>query len=135
MPDQPESHPAIEKDLSAVAAEVAKHREAPENRLLSSHELVRKAVRSYTENQAPTPPAQTAQPSSQSDDSALPAYAQSAPSGTKLEVEHLLSLAFREGILKATSEASRSNPYVLDTFHDALAGKLYPELKKRGLVE
>ncbi len=65
----------------------------------------------------------------------LPDYAANAPAETKLEIEHLLETAFREGIMAANTKAARSSPFVLDAFHDALAGKLYPELKKRGIVQ
>jgi hypothetical protein len=44
-------------------------------------------------------------------------------------------MAFKDGILKASSEAAKASPFVLDAFHDALAGKLYEELKKRGVLE
>ncbi len=134
MPDQPEIQPIIEQDLHAISAEIARNREKPENKLLSGHELVRNSVKSYTAPVAP--PAGGPAPASQTNnDSVLPAYAQSASAETKQEVEHLLSLAFREGVLSAATQAAKSSPYVLDIFHDALAGKLYPELKKRGLVD
>ena len=76
-------------------------------------------------------PAQPGEPSS----GPLPQYAESAPAETKLEVEYLLDVAFHQGIVKATSEAMKSNPFVLDAFHDALVGKLYPELQKRGILK
>ncbi len=135
MPDQPELQPALEQDLHAISAEIARNREKPENKLLSGHELVRNSVKSYTAPVAPPPSAATAPAAQTDNDSVLPAYAQSASAETKQEVEHLLSLAFQEGVLSAAARAAKSSPYVLDIFHDALAGKLYPELKKRGLVD
>lgn len=131
MPDQPELHPVVEQDLSAIAAEIARHRERPENQLLSSQELVKNSIRTYAGVQQVSPAAQKAM----DEDSILPAYASTASAQNKQEVEHLLSVAFREGIVKATAEAQKSSPYVLDTFHDALTGKLYPELQKRGIVK
>lgn len=68
-------------------------------------------------------------------DDPLPAYVSGASPETKLEIEYLLELAFHRGIKKANSEAKKSSPFVMDAFHDALAGKLYDELKKRGIVE
>ena len=44
-------------------------------------------------------------------------------------------MAFMDGILKAANEAKKSNPFVLDAFHDALTGKLYDEFKRRGLLK
>ena len=40
-----------------------------------------------------------------------------------------------KGIEKAAAEAKKSNPYVLDAFHDALVEKLYPELQRRGVLK
>lgn len=131
MADQfyPEVQPALpEHDLAAVAAEVEKHLEHPETRELTGPELVKKSLQMIS---ATAPPA----PAPEEDDAQLPTYVVSAPAATKLDVEHLLTLAFRDGIIKASAEAAKSNPFVLDAFHDALAGKLYPELKKRGIVE
>jgi hypothetical protein len=47
----------------------------------------------------------------------------------------LLDLALRDGLSKALSESEKSPYFVQDAFHDALAGKLYPELQKRGIVK
>jgi hypothetical protein len=121
-----------ERDIQAVSAEVKRHQESPEARLMTGQELVRKSIRSYTGLPAQTPQQVVAQ---KDEDSVLPAYAVGSSSETKHEVEHLLGLAFREGIIKATDEAYKSSPYVLDIFHDALAGKLYPELQKRGILK
>ena len=122
----------IETDIRAIAEEMEKHREAPETRHLTSRELLRHSIRSYTgvQPQPAAPP-----PAGQAASAVLPDYAQTAAPEAKLEIESLLGLAFREGVLKATDEAAKSSPFVTDAFHDALAGKLYEELKKRGLVK
>jgi hypothetical protein len=65
----------------------------------------------------------------------LPDYAQNAAPEVKLEIEYLLDLALRDGLSKALSESEKSPYFVQDAFHDALAGKLYPELQKRGIVK
>ena len=57
-----------------------------------------------------------------------------AAPAAKLEVEDLVRMAFKEGIAKATDVAQKSNPFILDAFHDTLAGKLHEELKKRKLI-
>ena len=76
---------------------------------------------------APTTPGQAASP--------LPAYAQNAPAEIKLEIEYLPDLAFQKGIATAMKESAKSPYFVQDAFHDALAGKLYPELQKRGVLK
>jgi hypothetical protein len=95
----------------------------------SDQEVVRQALRSVSAAPAPAP-AQTGAV----DDSVLPGYMASATPAAKLEVEELLSIAFKDGIAKATATAQKSNPFILDAFHDALAGKLHDELKKRKII-
>jgi hypothetical protein len=67
--------------------------------------------------------------------SPLPAYAQSAPPEIRLEIEYLLDIALHKGISAALQESAKSPYFVQDAFHDALAGRLYPELQKRGLMK
>jgi hypothetical protein len=88
--------------------------------------MVKKAIQSYT--QSGSLPADA----SVSD---LPDYTESAPAAVKHEIEHLLGIVLEKGIIAANSEAARSSPFILDAFHDALTGKLYPELKKHGIVD
>ncbi len=131
----PETHPEpVEKEIQRISSALLRERERPESRGLTGPELVRQTVRSYTGAQPAAKPAEPAQPAGQVIDDTLPEYAESAPPEAKQEVERFLGMAFREGILKASSEAAKSSPFVLDTFHDALSGKLYEELKKRGIV-
>jgi hypothetical protein len=121
-------------DMERLTAEVQKHQENPEHRLISGHQLVKRSLETIHEKAAPSPSAAPAPAAGTDDDALLPQYAKNAPTPTKIEIEHLLGVAFREGILKASAEAASSSPFVLDAFHDALAGKLYPELQKRGIV-
>jgi hypothetical protein len=121
----PEQPSISAQEMEAVAAEVKRHQENPEHRTLTGEELVKKSIQTYT----------GAQPSAGAPSDDLPEYASNASPRVKEEVEHLLGLVLHKGILAANSEASRSNPFVLDAFHDALTGKLYPELQKRGIVD
>jgi hypothetical protein len=140
MSDQTSSeiHPReVESEIKKISAEILRQRERPEGRGLTGPEIVRQAVRSYTGVQPAAKPKEpaTAAPTAQTVVNPLPDYAESAPPEVKREIERFLEMAFRDGILKASSEAAKSTPFVLDAFHDALAGKLYEELKKRGIVE
>ena len=135
MPDQSFQsfeHEAIEADIKLLAEEIRKHRETPESKNLAGKELLKQAIRSLpevaTQGQPPQPP-----PSSVK--SPIPDYAQNAPAEVKLEIEYLLDLAFHHGIAKADAEARKSPNFVLDAFHDALVGKLYPELQRRGMLK
>lgn len=136
MLDQPSpsfEHEALEADIKALAQEIQRQRERPESKNLSEKELLSQAIRGLPPAAPPAqPPAPPKQPPSQSP---LPAYAQNAPAEVKLEIEYLIDLAFHQGVAKATAEAKKSPNFVLDAFHDALAGKLYPEFKKRGILK
>ena len=52
----------------------------------------------------------------------------------KLEIEYLVDMALHHGIDKAVEKAKASGPFVLDAFHDALTGKLYDEMRRRGML-
>jgi len=133
MPDQAPSsfeHAALDADIKRLAAEVQRHRERPELKGASDQELLKQAIRSLPPV-APTGTSGVTAPNS----NPLPNYAQSASAEMKLEVEYLLDVALHHGIAKANEEARKSNPFVLDAFHDTLVGKLYPELQKRGVVK
>lgn len=129
MPDEfsPNFEQVLEADMRRLAAEVKLHREAPENKEVGDREIIKKSLQSISQNSR----------SSQNDvsQSPLPNYISEASSETKLEVEYLLDLVFHKGLEAAFKEAQKSNPFVLDAFHDALAGKLYPELQKRGILK
>jgi len=127
---------ALETDMHQLAQEIKRNRETPELQNAGERELVKEAIRAFpaeTGSQAAAAPA--AAPASASTNSPLPAYASTASPEVKLEIEYLLDIALRAGIGKAMSEAQKSPYFVQDAFHDALAGKLYPELQKRGIVQ
>ena len=97
---------------------------------MTEKEILSQAIRSL-------PPSASA-PDPQRDfqnKSPLPAYAQNAPAEVKLEIEYLLDVAFHHGIGKADALARKAPAFVLDAFHDALAGKLYPEFQRRGILK
>jgi hypothetical protein len=128
---------ALEKDMAHLAQEVKMQRELPEMKSVSDEELVKNIVRSFprlsanaNEPQVPVP-----QPPSTASDSILPDYVQSSTPEVKLEIEYLIDVAFKNGIGKALDEAANSSPFIEDALRDALAGKLYPELQKRGIVK
>lgn len=127
--------------MRALAAEVKRSRESVESGNASERELVKEAIRAFPRLNAaerppapavPVPPAPQPLAAAQSP---LPDYAQNAPAEVKLEIEYLLDLALQHGIGKALAESEKSPYFVQDAFHDALAGKLYPELQKRGIIK
>ncbi len=141
MADQPSTFEhALEADMQKLAEEIRRQRERPEMSGAGEKELLKEAIRAFPNLEkspegAPPPPAPPPPPPSAASQSPLPVYAQNAPAEVKLEIEYLLDIALRQGLSKAFAEAQKSSYFVLDTFHDALAGRLYPELQKRGMVK
>lgn len=121
---------ALEADMERLAGEIMKHKEVLDKEDADHKEILRQAISAIGASAAPEPQKQDDQGSPH-----LPNYAGGASPEVKLEIEYLVDLALREGIAKASAAAKASNPFVLDAFHDALAGKLYPELKKRNIIK
>jgi hypothetical protein len=127
----------LEADIQQLAAEIRDHREKSEFQNVSEQRIIKEAIRAFPESKHESQAAAPSPALNQTDDasSPLPAYAQSAPAETKLEIEYLLDIALKKGIGQALSESRKSPAFVQDAFHDALAGRLYPELQKRGIVK
>lgn len=125
---------ALESDMKTLAAEINHQRENPEAKNTPEQQLVKEAIRAFPElkNQ---PQAAASAKAAANPASPLPAYAQNAPAEVKLEIEYLLDVAFKKGLGPALAESQKAPAFVQDAFHDALAGKLYPELQKRGIVK
>ncbi len=140
MDEIPSFENSIEADMKTLAAEIQRNRESDALKNASERELVKEAIRVFPQlNKVPAAPAPSvpasAAASSSSASSPLPDYAQSAAPEVKLEIEYLLDIALTQGLDKALSASEKSPYFVQDAFHDALAGKLYPELQKRGIVK
>jgi len=122
-------HAALEADIARLAQEVKLHRERPESKGLAERDILKKSLQTLTTT-APPPTDKTSQASS----STLPAYMQQMSAEAKLEIEYLVDMALHHGIDKAVEKAKASGPFVLDAFHDALTGKLYDEMRRRGML-
>jgi hypothetical protein len=145
--DQPTSfEKVLESDIQQLATEIRGQREKPEMKDAAEQELVKEAIRAFPEmpkniNEQPQATSGTAVTTDGNNatgndvNSPLPAYAQNAPAEVKLEIEYLLDVALKKGIGPALTESQKSPAFVQDAFHDALVGRLYPELQKRGIVK
>ena len=139
MDSSPSFEQALEADIKTLAAEVRRTQELKDVKNSQGLEVVKEAIRAFpqldkkaaSDNGIPVAPA-IAQAQA---NSPLPAYAQNAAPEIRLEIEYLLDLAFQKGITAALTESAKSPDFVQDAFHDALAGKLYPELQKRGALK
>ncbi len=114
----------LEEDIQKLSEEVKKTSLKTEFREMRGEEIVKESLKSWPipENE-PAPKREI-----------LPSYLQSADPKTRLAVENLIDIAIHRGIGKALKDA-RKNPFILDAFRDALVTKIYPELKKRGVVK
>lgn len=127
--------------MERLVREIKSQRERPEMKDAGEKELIKEAIRAFPQleknpNGVPLPPAaSSAAAPAASSQSPLPAYAQDAPAEVKLEIEYLLDVALRQGLSKALTESQKSPYFVQDALHDALAGRLYGELQKRGAVK
>lgn len=137
--DQPSSfEKSLEADMQQLATEIQTQRERPELQNSAEQELVKEAIRAFPElKHQPQAAAHGEAASTPADIAAspLPVYAQNAPAEVKLEIEYLLDIALKKGIGPALTESRKSPAFVQDAFHDALAGRLYPELQRRGVVK
>ena len=134
--DYPFEHAALEADMKRLAAEIGNNRDRPEMRNAPEKELLKEAIRAFPRLGGDEAVVSVPVPQPQSNSqSPLPDYAKDASPETKLEIEYLLDCALHQGLGKALAEADKSPYFVRDAFHDVLAGKLYPELQKRGIIK
>lgn len=136
-------HQPLEADLKTIATEVnyTQEQQGQEAARLEGVEAVKNAIRAFPtlndkERVANVSAGVQSTPAAAPDAAnPLPAYADAAAPEVKREIEHLLDIAMEKGIGEALTESEKSPYFVQDAFHDALAGKLYPELQQRGLIK
>lgn len=123
--------------MRTLAAEIKRTQELKDIKNAEGLDVIKEAIRAFPQLERPSANGVPRAPAAAvpEDNSPLPAYAQSAPPEVKLEIEYLIDIAFRKGIGTALAESAKSPYFVQDAFHDALAGKLYPELQKRGVIK
>lgn len=127
----------LESDIARLASEIKTQRERPELQNAEEREIVKEAIRAFPVlHREHSPSVSVLIPVSNANASSpLPEYAQQAPAEVKLEIEYLLDVALKKGMSSALGEAQKASAFVQDAFHDALAGRLYPELQRRGMVK
>lgn len=98
---------------------------------IESHtkETVRQSIQ--TVSVAPVPQAVPAR----GDLDVLPDYTKNYSEADKLTIENILQVAADKGLDSANKMAEDKPPYILDAFHDALAEKLLPYLKQKGIIK
>lgn len=137
MPEEASfEYAALESDMQKLAEQIRAGREQHRAETRTERELIKEAIRVFPDLPHAAPPTPS-DPAVTQDAAAdpLPDYAKDAPPETKLEIEYLCDLALKKGISAAMTDAKKSPYFVQDAFHDMLAGKLYPELQRRGIVK
>lgn len=122
MPDQQAGPSVFESDLKRIETQINKFKELPEAEAMAPQEIVRQSVKQI----APPTGDMGAQ---------APVVAANPSDETEKTVEYLVNTAVTEGILKANQAARNAEPFVMDSFHDAMVGRFYPELQKRGIID
>ena len=124
-------HESLEREIRELSSDI-KNKSIAEKREVIKNSLVEKIglgvsssnTQASSQQQVPAPYVS----------SILPQYTANLPEELKLKVEKLVDLAWHNGIDAAIIEARKNDPMVLDMLHDSLAGKIYEEMEKRGLL-
>lgn len=111
-----------EQDLKKAESGFLRAKESPDAQSTGDQEKIKNVLTQISGAAASAP------------SSASGAGAPIMTSADKLEVQHLMNVALREGIVKAATEAAQSSPFIADAFHDELARHVHEEFKKRGLA-
>ena len=119
----------LEKDIERLSNEIKNF--SPEKPV--PREAVKEALRPMV-NPAPQVSSSSSARADEVENEILPAYLKDSSPEIKLKVEQLIGEIFQKGIEKASADAAKFGPFVLDAFHDALTDKLYGELKKRNII-
>ncbi len=107
---------------------------------LEKKEMVRQSVQRMAKELPPETESQThvvaPAPLLSDEESYLPEYIKTEELSDEIRaaVEGLLRLVLDKGIIQALKASKRHSPFIQDTFHDALADKLLPELERRGVI-
>ena len=130
-------HNALEADIQKLSKEIVDKKELPEHKDLSEKDIIKKILYPIIQQAVIQQPMADGQQSIRQladQNQNLPDYLKDAPDDIKLQVEKLIDLAMHYGVEKAAKAASRLNAFVVDAFHDAIADRLYDELKNRKIL-
>lgn len=109
--------------------------ENPEAAHKSDKEILSSILARHAQEASHSSAPASASPAPSQDDNNLPSYAKELPDAAKVQVEHLVTLAFEKGIVEGIAQArAAKDPYVMDAFHDALSEKLAAVLKAKNLL-
>ena len=85
-------------------------------------DIISETLKEHTATAVPIAPAPTAS-------------AMQADEPLSNDVAYLVQTAFQKGIAEAVDQVRRThNPYLIDSFHDALVDKFLDEMKQKGIL-
>jgi hypothetical protein len=119
---QEKSPSVFESDLKRIEGQINKFKELPEAESMAPQEIVRQSVKQIA-------------PLVGDVSAPVPAQPMNPPDEAEKTVEYLVNMAITEGVVKANQAAKDAEPFVMDSFHDAMVGRFYPELQKRGIID
>lgn len=122
--------PLPEQDVKKIE-ENLEFRGQAENSEAHTAETVRQSIKSVSGPVLELDTVKSSQPALD----VLPDYANKYPAEAKQRIEDLLQVAADKGLDSANGMAKNDPPYILDAFHDALAEKLLPYLKQKGIIK
>ncbi|HEY4523692.1 MAG TPA: hypothetical protein VJK04_02355 [Candidatus Paceibacterota bacterium] len=126
------SEKPLESDIERLSQEVKEVKKQPEFQHAPPKEIIKQSLRSLSGSSAQLPSNNGAQ----NDDVALfPNYMQSAQAADRAELQQLIQMSLRDGFEAGIREARKHGAFMVDAIHDALSEKVYPELKRRGVLE
>jgi hypothetical protein len=121
-----------EADMEQLSRAVTEVQKQPEFKDAPPKEVIKQSLRVISN--VSTQPSDDA--GAKQDDAAfLPNYMQAAEPADKEELEALVQLSLDKGFEEGINEARKHGSFMVDAIHDALAEKVYPELKRRGILE
>ncbi|MCL4437471.1 hypothetical protein M1513_00325, partial [Patescibacteria group bacterium] len=98
-------HPHLEADIGRLSSEIKKNYDRPEVANLSGQEIIKKSLQTAYPQPAQPKAASTGKQVLETEN-ILPDYAKAAPEEIKIKIEKLIEMTFKEGLTKATSNAT-----------------------------
>jgi len=120
-----------------IAQEIIRKKELPEYKNYSDKDILISVLKDRTDKISPSPSPVVAEAGgvqNKQGDDRLPDYAQNISPEIKNQAGELVDLALEKGVAAAISSIRRSDPFLIDLFHDILADKILEEIKSKKLI-
>lgn len=122
-----------EADLERLAREVKEVQKQPAYEQATPQEVIKESLKAFGAGSAPATDDDTAKP--QEDEALLPEYMKTEERVVTEELAALVQLSINDGFEAGIKEARKHGGFMVDAVHDALVERVYPELKRMGILE